>query len=265
MSILGVINALSPKDRGSRRLAAGIAYGGAPRQRLDVYGPVRPGSGPLPVVVFFYGGSWESGDRREYAFAGRALAALGYIAVVADYRLVPQVEYPAFLDDGAAAVRWVIERIDGYGGDAQRLALMGHSSGAYNAAMLALDTRYFGAEAGRIRAVVGLSGPYDFLPLESAITLRVFGAADDVAATQPVNLVTPAAPPMLLATGLADRLVYPKNTAALAQKLRQAGVEVVEKRYAGVNHPVPLLALGLPFRRLAPVHADVRDFLAKVL
>lgn len=266
ISLLSLLNTLSPKDRGSRKVARDVPFGPAPRQQLDIYAP-RHASGPVPVVFFIYGGSWMDGDRRNYDFAGRALAALGYVVVIADYRVLPEVEYPGFLEDGVAALRWVVEHIARYGGDAGRIALMGHSAGAYNGVMLVLDPAYLAA-AGlleRVRCVVGLSGPYDFLPFDGPISLRTFGAVRQPATTQPVNHVRPGAPPMLLGSGDKDRIVYPRNSVALAARLRQAGVAVEEIHYPGLDHPGPLLALGRPARRIAPVLADVAAFLRRYL
>nr|WP_295887697.1 alpha/beta hydrolase [uncultured Devosia sp.] len=262
LSLLSLFNTLIPKDRGSRLVARDVAYGPAARHKLDIYAP-RKSEGPLPVVFFVYGGSWMDGDRHNYGFAGRALAALGYVTVIADYRLVPEVEYPGFVEDGAAAFSWVAEHIDQYGGDGRRMALMGHSAGAYNAAMLALDGAYL-RRAGlieRVRCVVGLSGPYDFFPFDGPISLRTFGAVRDPRATQPINHVTPGSPPMLLGHGGKDRLVLPRNSVALAQCLREAGVTVDEAHYPRLGHAEPLLALSRPVRGIAPVLADVAAFL----
>jgi acetyl esterase/lipase len=266
LSLLTLFNTLSPKDRGSRQMARDLAYGSAARQKLDIYAP-RKLERPTPVVFFVYGGSWMDGDRHNYAFAGRALAALGYVNVIADYRLVPEVEYPGFLEDGAAAFAWVVEHIGRYGGDARRIALMGHSAGAYNAAMLVLDPAYL-RRAGlleRVRCVVGLSGPYDFYPFDGPISLRTFGAVRDPRSTQPVNHVTPASPPMLLGHGGRDRLVSPRNAIALAGKLRDVGVAVDEIHYSHLDHAGPLLALSRPARALAPVLGDVASFLRRHL
>ncbi len=266
VSLLSLFNTLSPKDHGSRQVARDLSYGSAGRHRLDIYAP-RETYGPVPVVFFVYGGSWMDGDRRNYGFAGRALAALGYVTVIADYRLVPEIEYPGFLADGVTAFAWVVEQIGRYGGDARRMALMGHSAGAYNAAMLALDPGYL-AGAGlldRVRCVVGLSGPYDFFPFDGPISLRTFGAVRDPSATQPINHVTPDAPPMLLGHGGKDRLVYPRNSVALAHRLRQVGVTADEVHYPGLGHAEPLLALSRPVRGIAPVLADVATFLRRHL
>ncbi|KKB80945.1 hypothetical protein VW35_01825 [Devosia soli] len=263
VSLLQVFNALTPKDAASRKVARNIAFGDHARQRLDIYAP-RKAAGPLPVVFFIYGGSWSDGDRRNYDFAGRAIAALGYVTVIADYRLVPAVDYPVFLQDGLLAVKWVAQNVSPYGGDPTRMALMGHSAGAYNATMLALHPDYLPAEGilKNVRCVVGLSGPYDFYPFDSPITVRTFGAVTEPEDTQPIEHVAQFAPPMFLGTGDADRLVYPRNTVALSNRLRQAGVAVKEAHYPGLGHPQTLLALSRPARRIAPVLDDVSNFLA---
>lgn len=260
-SILSIINYLSPKDRGSRRLAHDVPYGAAARQQLDIYAPRRAGT--YPVVMFIYGGSWADGSRQQYEFVGRALAAQGFTVVIADYRLVPEIEYPGFLEDCAEAFAWVVANIGGYGGDPGSIALMGHSAGAYNAAMLALDPTYLAARGllGAVKGVVGLSGPYDFFPFDGPITLRTFGAVREPQTTQPVHHVSAEAPPMFLATGDKDTLVYPRNTVALAKRLREAGVPVEEKHYAHLGHPGTLMTLGLPLRSRAPVLADAVAFL----
>jgi acetyl esterase/lipase len=259
-SPVGLLNLVTPKDTRSRRVATALAYGPAAKQVLDLYAP-RQGEGPWPVAVFIYGGAWAEGDRRDYAFVGRWLAARGHLAAVVDYRVLPEVAYPTFLEDCAQAVRRVVEQAPRHGGDPHRLALIGHSAGAYNAVMIALDQRF--GLVGSIGAVVGLSGPYDFHPFDVPISIRTFGGAADPIGTQPVNLVTPQAPPMLLASGDDDRLVGPANTVALARKLRDAGVEVEERHYPRFKHPATLLELGTPFGARSDLAAQVSGFLAR--
>lgn len=264
--LFALFNLLSPKDKGSRKIAAGVPFGPDPRQKLDIYAPVAAAAN-RPVVLFIYGGAWTDGDRGNYGFAARAIAALGYVTVVADHRTIPQIEYPAFIADGAAAFDWVAGHIAGYGGDATRVVLMGHSAGAYNAAMLALDPAYLAARGllDRVKGVVGLSGPYDFFPFDGPISLRVFGAVPDPRSTQPIHLVSASAPPMFLGHGDKDALVYPRNTVQMARRLRALGVAVTEKLYAGLGHAHPVLALGRVLRKRAPVLADVAAFLRQRL
>ena len=248
------------------RRAQDVAYGQGPRQRLDVYAPRRREGQAAAVAVFFYGGSWDSGRRQDYSWVGQALASRGFLTVIADYRLYPKVRFPGFLEDGALAVRWAQDHAEALGGDPGRIVLIGHSAGAYNAAMIALDPRYLsaaGVEARNVRAWAGLSGPYDFLPLTDPIAQRTFGEAADPAATQPINFVRPDAPPSFLATGDDDAMVYPRNTVKLAARLRQAGVEVEERHYPGIDHVRMVLALSRMFRGRAPVLAQMADFLQR--
>jgi acetyl esterase/lipase len=261
-SPLTVFATFAPRDPASR-LATDQAYGDQPRQRLDVYAPRRSG-GAAPVAIFFYGGSWDSGRRQDYGWVGQALAAKGFVTLVPDYRIYPQVSYPGFLQDGAAAVRWAVRHAAEFGGDPRRIVLVGHSAGAYNALMLALDTAYLkdaGVDPKVVRAVGGLSGPYDFLPLDGPITRRTFGQAPDLAATQPLTYVSAASPPAFLATGDADTVVYPRNTVSLAKALRGSGVSVEERHYAGIDHAGMVLALSRPLRGRAPVLEELTTFL----
>lgn len=259
-SPLRLVNAFVP--RSGYELAPNLPYGESPRHRLDVYRP-RGVNRDAPVVVFFYGGAWQSGDRGEYRFAAEALASQGFVAVVADYRLYPSVTFPRFVEDGALAVRWVRERIAAYGGDPSRIFLMGHSAGGYIAALLALDGRYLasaGVDSSAIRGVIGVAGPYDFLPLRTEVMKRIFGPAEGWPTTQPINFVTGREPPMLLITGGADQRVGPGNTRRLAARVRDRGGRVEEVVYPGVGHSGVLVALARPLRRWAPVLRDVADF-----
>lgn len=267
LDTLNALNGLTPGDSGVVRVVDGAAFGSDTRQRLDVYAPSRPVRADvpaLPVLIFFYGGSWNSGARGDYAFAARAFAARGFVVVVPDYRLVPQVVFPAFVDDGAAALRWTVDHIAEFGGDARRIGVAGHSAGAYNAMMLALDTgfaRRAGVGPGAVRAVVGIAGPYDFLPLDSASTIAAFGQTPDLDRTQPVHFVRSDAPPALLLTGDADDTVRPRNAIRLDAALKRAGAVSDLKIFPGLGHIGIVLALSKPFRGKADVLGAAVEFL----
>lgn len=263
LGALNGLNRLTPGDGGVTRRVEGAAFGADPRQRLDVYAP-KGAASPLPVVVFFYGGSWNSGLRDGYGFAARALAARGFVVVVPDYRLVPQVRWPAFVEDGAAALRWVTANIAGHGGDPARIAVMGHSAGAHIALLLALDPRW--GVAGSIKAAVGLAGPYDFLPFTSGGAAdAALGNAPDLQDTQPIHFARGDAPPLLLLHGSEDITVLPRNSTRLANAVNDLGGRAEVKIYPQIGHIGILLGLSKPFRGKAPVLADASNFLLKSL
>lgn len=261
-SPLRSFNALVPKDGGGARVAHGISYGAGARRLLDVYAPrgrTAP-RGPRPVIVFFYGGSWNSGTREGYDFVGRALAARGFVTIVPDYRLVPEVRYPGFIEDGAAAVRWARTHARNHGGDPDRIVLAGHSAGSYIAAMLAVDGRWLGPDRQAVKGFVGLAGPYDFLPFDVAASREAFGVWPDPRETQPVTWAGAGDPPALLLVGDEDTIVRPANSIALAAKLRAAGVAARVIHYRKVGHVGILVSVARPFRGKAPVLADIVTF-----
>ena len=265
-SQLTIFNAAIPHDTTSELLAHNVSYGTHERHSLDVYGPVTSkseGNIARPVLVFFYGGSWNSGSKEDYAFVGRALAAQGFVTVIADYRIVPEVRFPGFVEDAALAVTWVAEAIARYGGDRDQLFLAGHSAGAHIAMMLALDGHFLAAHGlprGTIKGVAGLSGPYDFLPLTRASSQAAFSHVKNLETTQPIHFVTANAPPVFLATGEQDDLVKPRNTRVLAQSLKAVDVLLELHFYSDVDHAGTLLSLSRPFRSTAPVLGQMTDF-----
>ena len=260
-----IVNALTPDD--GYTLERDVAYGPLERQRLDVYRPDTMAD-DTPVVVFFYGGGWETGARQDYRFVGQAFAARGYVTVVPDYRLYPEVRYPSFVEDAAAAVAWVRSRRDTAGWPATGpVFLVGHSAGAYIAAMLTLDGRWLeraGAPVCRtVAATVGLAGPYDFLPLKDPTLMEIFGPVETRPATQPTAYVTGAQPPMLLITGDDDTTVRPRNTHRLAARIEQAGGRVEKRIYEGRGHIILVGALSTLLRGRAPVLDDVTGFIER--
>lgn len=259
-----LFNSLASVGAGGVERLRDQPYGPGPRDRLDVYVPPRGDGRPKPMLVFLYGGSWDTGEKETFQFAGFAFADRGFVTVIPDYRLVPQVRYPAFLEDNARAVRWARDNAARHGGDPDRIVVVGHSAGAYNAAMLALDQRWLtqaGVPRSVVRAWAGLAGPYDFLPLDDRATIAAFGRAPDLSATQPETWVDPADPPSFLATGADDTTVAPRHTRDLAARLQAAGVPVETRVYPGVGHVGLVLALSSPFRGRAPVLSDVSAFL----
>lgn len=232
--------------------------------KLDVWRP--EGEGQHPVIVFFYGGGWAHGERGHYGFAAKALAARGYVVVVPDYRKVPQVRFPAFNQDGATALKWTQDNIARYQGDPEKVAVMGHSAGAYIAVMLALNEDYLkaaGVRPGFIKAAIGLSGPYDFLPFDSKRSINAMRAWPRPQETQPIRYARADAPPMLLVTSTEDDTVKPRNAILLTQRLTELGAPVAFEAYPGLTHEDVVMALSKPFRSKAPVLDDAVHFLGK--
>jgi acetyl esterase/lipase len=264
-SPVAVLNALAPKAGITE--TRDIRYAPGERHELDIYAPQRAASNSraAPVVVFIYGGGWKDGDKSQYRFVAAALAARGYLTVVPDYRLFPKVRFPVFLQDNATAFAWTKANIARYGGDPGRIFLMGHSAGAYSVAMLTLDKQWLAADGldpdRDIAGMIGLAGPYDFLPLHDPELEDIFGPAGDLRRSQPITFARGNAPPIFLAAGTADRTVLPRNTERLAAAIRRDGGQVEERLYPGIDHTRIVAALAGVLRWLAPSMTDVTAFL----
>ena len=251
---------------GIERVGKDLAFG-SHGQTLDVWRP----AGPVvkrPVVIFWYGGGWHKGNRRAYGFAARAFAKAGFVVVVPDYRKVPQIRFPAMLQDGADAVKWTRDHIGGFGGDPAQIVLSGHSAGAYTVAMLTLDQRWLnavGVDPRIVKAAAPLCGPYDFYPWTSDSARAAFKGVADPAMTQPITFARADAPPMLLVTGTADTTVRPRNAIHLAARLKALGAPVELINYPDQTHEGVVMALSVPFRGRSPVLADSVTFFNRSL
>jgi acetyl esterase/lipase len=245
------------------RVEKNIAYGAGPRRTLDVYAPRDARN--APVAVFFYGGSWQNGDKQTYQFVASALAAKGIVTIVPDYRVYPEVHFEGFLNDAAKTVRWTRDHARHYGGDPSKLFLVGHSAGAYIAAMLALDDKWLRRQdmspARDLKGFVGISGPYDFLPSNDEKITDIFSTAKTKGQSQPVNYASGKKLPALLLHGTTDTTVHPRNSTELADKLRAAGSPVEIKFYPGVGHLGIIGAMGSPMRFVAPTLEDTAHFI----
>jgi len=275
-TVRGGVGALDLADRllaggdGAIRLAKAVQFGDLPDQRLQLFVPTDPALDPavtgraLPVVMFIHGGGWVAGDPHDYRFIARTLAPHGFAVALAGYRL--HTRYPAMLEDGAAALRWIAAHASALGGDVTRIVVMGHSAGAYNAVMLGLDRRWQGqggAPEGRICGVVGLAGPYDFLPLDDPHTIATFGDADNPAETQPINHVRGDAAPLLLIHGADDRRVLPRHSLSLARAQACCGGRSETHVIDGIGHEGLIMRFARPFSRDRRPLALVLDFIAR--
>ena len=241
-----------------------IAYGDDARQKLDIYLPKQNADGGSTVLIFFHGGSWHDGEREGYGFLGRAFAARGFVTVIADYRKAPSVRFPAFVQDTASAIAWVHANISKYDGDADRIFIMGHSAGAHIAMMTALDPQWLAANKltpNVIKGVIGLAGPYDFLPLTSDSSKIALGQWPDLTETQPITYARGDAPPLLLLTGDKDTVVKPRNSKILSEKIQALGGQQQLRIYPDVDHADIIMAVARPFRQKAPIVTDVVNFI----
>ena len=257
-----ILNSVVPTD--DFKLYSDLAYGTDARQKMDIYAPLKPAAKPC-TVMFIYGGRWEGGEKHFYKFVGEAIASKGCTAAVIDYRVYPQVKYPGFVEDSAKAFVWLHAHAKEYGGDPDRLFIAGHSAGAYNAVMLAMHPSFLknaGGDTRWIRGVIGLSGPYDFLPFDDDDIRAIFSTAKDTD-TQPITYARAGLPPMLLLHGENDREVYPKNTRNLAAKLTAAGSPVEVRIYPDAQHEAMVLSLLHGFRGKIPALDDMTDFIRR--
>lgn len=260
----GVANLPAHFSRSQRD--ANVSFGAATWQKLDVYRPDHS-SGAVPVVVFWYGGGWTKGSKDQYRFVGVALASLGYVAVLPDYRFYPQVRFPEFLDDAALAVAWVQSHAAEFGGDPERIVLMGHSAGAHMAAMLALNESYLaraGVDTRNVVGLIGLSGPYELTPNDPTLE-AIFAAPYTPHDWQVMPYVSAKGPPALLVHGADDKVVWPRNSEHLAAALADDQVPVSLRVYPGRGHADTVAALSWVLRFRCPTLSDIDQFLRSLL
>lgn len=262
-----ILNFLTPMS--GVTLQAGLRYGDGPRHSLDLYLPEKPAG--APIVVFFYGGSWQRGSKETYKFAAVALARRGHIVVVPDYTVYPDAKFPAFLEDAGRAVAWTAawarQNQPGRGTAPSRLVIMGHSAGAHIAAMLAFDGRWlapYGLDPRRdVAGLVGLAGPYDFLPIKDPI-IKVIFAHPNMETTQPITFAKGREPPVFLGFAPSDTVVRPGNSERLAARLRGNGTPVILQAYPRTDHLSLIGSFSPLLRFLGPVANDVAGFVAQL-
>lgn len=253
------LNALTPSS--GYTLVSNLPFDPETGLRLDIYTP--EGARNAPVVIFWHGGRWTDGAKEDFRFVGEALASRGFVAVLPDHRKYPQVRFPAFVEDGAKAVAWVRREIATHGGDPGKLFVMGHSSGAHIAAMIAIDGRYLqavGGNRGWLTGMIGLAGPYDFMPITAPDLRDIFGPPDRFEQSQPIFFVDGRHPPLLLIHGEDDDVVWVKNARNLAQAAANAGGTVETVIYPRLSHRMAVAALGRPFRTQYDVLDEVTEF-----
>ena len=253
---------------------ADIAFGALPRQKLDIYIPtastinrqssVEASKPSKKVIIFFYGGNWDSGEKENYKFVAEALASAGHIVVIPNYRVYPDVLFPELMNDPALIAKWVKTNIHQYGGDANQVFLSGHSAGAHIAVMLAVNPEYLTSvslKPSDFVGVIGLAGPYDFLPLSSDRLKTIFGNKEQQWKSQPINFVDGKNPPLLLAVGLKDGTVWPRNSYNLAKKINANDGKVKVVEFAEYGHIDMVAKLAKPLRGNGELLKSVTDFI----
>ena len=238
-----------------------ISYGATDRQRLDVYSAPRSLGAP-PVVIFLYGGRWKYGSKDDYVLIGNAFVRRGWIVVIPDYRLYPEVLFPGWVEDGAAAVRWTVDNIGRFGGDPRSIIVVGHSAGGHTAALLALEDDYLraaGVPPATVRGFVSVAGPVD-TNWTAPDVQRLMGPREGWPETYPATHVDGTGVPLLLMHGENDDVVFAASSARLAARVRRSGGCARAKLYPGLGHIDIAVALGIPPLRVQPVLDDLSRF-----
>ena len=257
---LGAFNSLQAGD--IKPAITDLSYGPDARQKMDIYLPAKL-QRPAPLIIWFYGGSWDSGNKAKYAFVAKRFTDMGYAVAIPDYRLVPKVHYPAFVQDGAQAIKTARAFAQDHPGEirGQKLILAGHSAGAYNAMQVVARQSFLqkvGLTRNDIAGIIGLSGPYDFYPYDVDATRAAFGDTPG-AESQPVHQDLATMPPLLLITGEADHTVFPRNSIRLAKLAPKATLVKIPD----MNHVGTVVALGTFLTGDARVTKPIAQFLAQ--
>ena len=279
LSALAIVNGIT--SNGGVGVSKNILYGDEPNQDLDIYYP-KPLTKAMksknvtddnaindsyPMVVFVHGGSWESGSKDEYAFVGQSLAQAGYVTAVINYRKAPEHVYPDYVQDAAQAIAWSYKNAKSLHADPKRLAVIGHSAGAFNAVAAVANEDFlapYGVKPKDIAAVIGIAGPYsyDFRKFSSR---TAFGSDATPETEMPDRQIKGEQPPYLLLTAEKDKIVHVTNTTKMTQALKAAGVRVETGEIAGASHATSIGAMAPPLRWVNNVRAQVLSYLDKTV
>ncbi|MDO3384907.1 alpha/beta hydrolase [Gilvimarinus sp. SDUM040013] len=258
-----VLNTLNRAEH--YRTHTSLTYGQQPRQTLDVYQPRQPDATSAScLVVFVYGGGWDSGRKEQYGFVGAQLAKRGHTVVIPDYRLYPDVAYPTFVEDVSLAI--ASEKVSELRNE-RPLILIGHSAGAMIAGLISYDDRYLrsqGLDKSVIDGYISLAGPHDyFLPSDKPRWVSIFGeAADQQRSALTVEHIHANNPRTLILHGADDDTVTPNSAHSLQRKLAAVNVSATKKIYSGVGHVRIMAAMAWPLHFLAPTLQDIDTELA---
>lgn len=248
----------------SAEIVKDVFYAPAPSLKLDIYKPRQKSGKPHDVVVFLYGGRWQDGNKKDYAFVGETFADRGFIVVIPDYRKYPSVKFPTFVEDAAAALAWTHAHIGQYGGNPARIHVAGHSAGAHIGSLVVADTRYLEAHGKKpreiIKSFIGLAGPYSFTPAEPDL-IDMFGPPEKFPDMQATHFISGHEPPMFLLHGLKDDLVHMDNLEKLEASVLAKGGSVETKTYENVDHMWIVRALTWLGHNKPDIATDMEKFM----
>lgn len=260
---VGVDIANIPAKLSNTERVTEVSYGAHHLAQLDIYVPEDASAdNKLPVVVFFYGGSWQDGNKEMYQFVGETFAQQGYVVVIPDYRKYPEVKFPAFVEDGAEAIAWTFSNIDQYYGNTNQFFILGHSAGAHIGALICANPDYLAAhqlDPTIIDAFSGLAGPYDFVPVAEDMK-DIFGPPERYPQMTVTTFIDGDEPPMQLLWGEQDDLVGRRNIDLLSAKIREQQGEVTTKTYPNAGHVEMVSSLIWFLPSKAPIVDDVTQF-----
>ena len=223
-----------------------VAYGTLPHQVLDIYQPDTPGN--YPVIVYIYGGGWDSGNKELYALVAQKLVPYGLVVVIPRYQLYPDATYAQMSDDVTSALAWTVTNIAQYHGDPTRIVFGGQSAGAQLSAMTAFDRTLLakhGLEPSAICAYYGISGVYDINAQntfmhnkgrETTVMTAVMGGESAFGDTSPITKVNADIPHVLLIHGDQDDTVPLQASQDFATALKNVGANVTLNIYPGRGH-----------------------------
>ncbi len=241
-----------------------IPYAGSDNDmlKLDVFRTM--GDKPAPVLVFIHGGYWNSGHRKLYASFAKTFNSAGFVTVLVDYRLYPEVMYPVFVDDCVKALNWTVEHIAEYGGDPAKIFIAGSSAGSHIAAMILLDEEFRNIPAFdplKLRGALLTSSPFDFEKdnlLDEDILHEVMGSEENFRDAQPIKHIRKDVPPILIINGDRDPLTSEAQAARFAREMKEIGAPVTYLMIPGGDHHS--VGLGLTPGRKGEVFATFMKF-----
>lgn len=210
--------------------SADIVYYSGPDQnndkhRLDIYSP--QGLNNRPVYFFVHGGTWQEGNKEFYSYVGQRFARAGYVSVVINYRLTPEVIHPGHIEDVARAFAWIYHNIAEFRGDPERIFISGHSAGGHLVSLLSLNEKYLEAEnlsSDTIQGVISISGVYDIASYPDDVLSEVFTTDQDLRLdASPIAHVDENQPRFLIIYAEFDLITLDEQAKDLAVILEEKG------------------------------------------